>query len=165
MVSSKGKGLKTPRKNSVWHKCLETISNFSWRRAKYWRHTCKGPQPSYVPFLYGDKEKRWRPVQAHDTDFVSLKSTTISERPWLNPRYTERPAVFLVLRGPFLKKKALIAWFRQEKSPTSHSSYDRCRRGFDVWARRIWRPRPWSPAKNRLVALITPLRVPNTWWE
>ena len=165
MILSKSKGLKTPRKNSVWHKCMETISYFSWRREKYWRHTCKRPQPSYVSFLHGDKEKRWRPVRAHNTDFISSKSTTVSERPWLNSQYLERPTVFLVPRGPFLKKKAVITWFWQGKSPTSRSSLDRCRIRLDVWAWRIWRSRSWSPAKNRLVALVTLLRVPSKLWE
>ena len=164
MILSKSKSLKTPRENSVWHKCMETKSYFSWRREKHWRHTCKRPQPSYVSFLHGDKEKGWRVVRGHNTDFISSKSTTVSERTWLNSQYSERPAVFLVPRGSFLKKKAVVTRFWQGKSPTSRSSLDGCRTRLDVWARRVWRPRSWSPAKNRLVALVTPFRVPSTWW-
>lgn len=48
MILLKRKGLlKTPRKNSLWHKCMEMISYLGWWREKYWRHTCKWPEPSH----------------------------------------------------------------------------------------------------------------------
>ena len=67
-------------------------------------------------------KNRWRPLRAHDIDFVSSKSTTISERSWFSSQYSETTAVFLVPRGPLLKKKAVITRFRQENTPTSRSS-------------------------------------------
>ena len=89
-------------------------------------------------FMEIKKKDGWWPVRAHNTDFISSKSTTISERTWLNTQYPERPTVFLVPSGPFLKKgKAVVTRLWQGKSPTSRSSLDRCRRGFDLWARRI----------------------------
>ena len=67
MILSKCKGRKT-------HKWLETISSFSWRIAKYWKHTCKGPQSSYVPFLYRDKQKQMATITSprHWLRFVEV---------------------------------------------------------------------------------------------
>ena len=122
MILSKSKSLKTTRKNSVWHKCMKTISYFSWRREKHWRHTCKRPQPSYVSFLRGDKEKGWRAVRGHNTDLhwtemaqlsISWKTSSFPcpERPF--PQ--EKGSCYAILARE-IAHKPLVTWQMQNKT-------------------------------------------------
>lgn len=154
------KARKHQEKNSVWHKCMETISYFSWRRKKYWRHTCKRSQSSYVSEFFIEIKKK---------DGDQYEPTTLTFHRSLQRYLNDHRSTLNILKDQqfSLSREALSSRKRQllrdfGKGNRCHKPLVPCqtqKRTVDVWTRRIWRPRSCKELS------VTPLRVPSTRWE